>query len=74
MHRLEASGAISDAEFADVIYQATTSWGIAEVQFRDNFGLTGGAVERWTTLKNLPQQSVRPIIFKWISDVLDKKP
>ncbi len=71
--RLAIATSISDAEFADVIYQATTTWGISETEFRDAFGLTGGAVGRWTTMKNLPQTNIRPAIFKWISDNLNKK-
>ena len=71
--RLSATDPIADAEFADVIYQATTSWGISDTKFRDAFGLTCGAVGRWTTMKNLPQPNVRSIIFKWIGETLDKK-
>ncbi len=71
--RLQAAGPISNAEFADVIYEATTRWGLSEQGFRDAFGLTAGAVGRWTTLSNLPQPDIRPIIFKWIMEEIKKK-
>ncbi|MDF3023578.1 MAG: hypothetical protein K0R10_939 [Alphaproteobacteria bacterium] len=60
----------SDTEFAEAIYTATARFGITETQFRDTFGLTKGAVERWTTLKNLPQPDVRPKIIEWILQTL----
>lgn len=71
--RLQVTPPIPDAEFGDVIYEATTRWGIPEQAFRDAFGLTGGAVGRWTTLKNLPQPEIRSIIFKWIDGQINKE-
>lgn len=56
----------SDTEFAEAVYTAVSRFGVTETQFRDTFGLTKGAVERWTTLKNLPQPDVRPKIIEWI--------
>ncbi len=57
---------IPDQEFADKIYQALTEQNIPEQSFRDEFGLTLGAVHRWTTLKNLPQPLIRASILEWI--------
>lgn len=56
----------SDTDFSEAIYTAVTRFGITETQFRDTFGLTKGAVERWTTQKNLPQPDVRPKVLGWI--------
>ncbi|HYD18360.1 MAG TPA: hypothetical protein VEF76_07770 [Patescibacteria group bacterium] len=60
----------SDPDFAEAIYIALTRFGVSETQFRDTFGLTKGAVERWTTQKNLPQKDVRPKILEWILQTL----
>lgn len=57
---------VTDADFADAVYTAMSRFGIDETQFRDAFGLTKGAVDRWTTQKNLPQPGVRPKILGWI--------
>lgn len=65
--RLSAQKEVSDADFADAIYTAISRFGLVEDDFRDTFGLSKGAVERWTTLKNLPQPAVRPKILAWIS-------
>ncbi len=61
---------VGDAAFADAIYTATSRFGIEEDDFRDTFGLSKDAVERWTMLKNLPQPSVRPRILAWLAEQL----
>jgi len=61
-----AAQQVDDGDFADAIYTAVTGFGIDETQFRDMFGLTKGAVERWMTQKNLPQPLIRPKICGWI--------
>jgi hypothetical protein len=58
--------AVEDAAFADAVYTALSRFGVDERSFRDAFGLSSGAVERWTQLKNLPQPNVRPKIIAWI--------
>lgn len=58
---------VSDSDFADSVYMALTRFGLDEDAFRAGFGLSKGAVERWTTLKNLPQPSVRPHVLHWIA-------
>ena len=63
---LASAKAISDADFADCIYISMTKFGLAEDTFRDAFGLTKGAVERWILLKNLPQSTVRAKILEWM--------
>jgi hypothetical protein len=57
---------VTDADFADAIYTAMSRFGVDETAFRDAFGLSKGAVERWTMSKNLPQPGVRPKILGWI--------
>jgi hypothetical protein len=63
---LAAAGSVTDADFADVVYTAQSRFGLSEQQFRSAFGLSAGAVERWSMLKNLPQPSVRPAILEWV--------
>jgi len=67
---LAAAQAVPDDAFADAVYTAQSQFGIEESSFRATFGLTQGAVERWTMCKNLPQPSVRPAILEWISGQL----
>ena len=61
---------ISDGDFAQAVYDIVSSGAVSEQQLRDEFGLTGGAVTRWTTGKNLPQPDIRPIILRWVLAVL----
>jgi hypothetical protein len=61
---------IDDAAFADVIYTAVSQFGINEDKFRDAFGLSKGAVERWTQRQNLPQPNIRPKILMWVKERL----
>jgi hypothetical protein len=67
---LTAAEEIGDADFADSVYTALTRFGLDEDAFRAGFGLSKGAVDRWTTLKNLPQPTVRPHILRWIATQL----
>jgi hypothetical protein len=62
---------VSDAAFADAVYTAQATFAIDETKFRDAFGLTKGAVERWTMCKNLPQPNIRPKILGWILQTLE---
>lgn len=64
---------VEDAAFADVIYSALSDWGITEIEFRDAFGLTEGAVHRWSTMNNLPQPDIRPIVLQWVRGEVQKK-
>jgi hypothetical protein len=57
---------ISDHDFADAVYTAMTGFGIDETQFRDEFGLSKGAVDRWTMRQNMPQPMIRGKILGWI--------
>lgn len=68
--RLAQSGDVSDNAFAEAVYTAISRFNIHEQLFRDAFGLTQGAVERWTTGKNLPQPEIRPKILQWIAGQL----
>jgi len=61
---------IADGDFAQAVYDIVSSGAVSEQQLRDEFGLTGGAVTRWTTGKNLPQPDIRPIILRWVLSVL----
>jgi len=70
LSELAQSGAIDDALFADVIYTAMSNFGIDETMFRDSFGLSKGAVDRWMQAQNLPQPAVRPKIIIWIKENL----
>jgi hypothetical protein len=63
---LAAQQSVADLDYADAIYTAVSSFGLSEQAFRDAFGLTAGAVERWTQGRNLPQPIVRPKIMAWI--------
>jgi hypothetical protein len=67
---LAALHPVPDADFADAVYAAQSQFGVEESSFRATFGLTQGAVERWTMCKNLPQPSVRPAILEWIAGQL----
>lgn len=62
---------VSDADFADVVYTAVSRFGIEESAFRAAFGLSKGAVERWTMLKNMPQPVIRPRILEWLATQLN---
>jgi hypothetical protein len=68
--KLAESKTVEDAVFADIIYTAVSKFGIEEERFRDAFGLTKGAVERWSQLQNLPQPNIRPKIMGWIRENL----
>ncbi len=68
--KLAESQAIADAIFADVVYTAMSQCGLDEDMFRNEFGLTKGAVNRWTQEQNLPQPMVRPKILLWIEEQL----
>ncbi|MFN7113464.1 MAG: hypothetical protein ACK4PK_03810 [Alphaproteobacteria bacterium] len=70
---LTAAKNISDSDFADSVYAAVTRFGLNEDAFRAGFGLSKGAVDRWTTLKNLPQPTVRPHVLAWIAAQLADK-
>ena len=67
LEKLAEEKTVEDAVFADIVYTATSRFGIDEQAFRDAFGLTRGAVERWSQLRNLPQPFVRPKILAWIA-------
>lgn len=64
---------VSDTDFAESIYTAVTTFGLTEDAFRAGFGLSKGAVERWTTRKNLPQPTVRPHVLAWVAAQLSNK-
>jgi hypothetical protein len=66
LSKLAAQPEVTDGDFADAIYAAQSRFAIDEAQFRDAFGLSKGAVERWTMRKNLPQPGIRPKILGWI--------
>ncbi len=66
LSKLAAAKTVDDAVFADIIYTAVSKYGIDEEKFRDAFGLTKGAVERWMQRQNLPQPNIRPKILLWI--------
>ncbi|MBI1214264.1 MAG: hypothetical protein GC185_00430 [Alphaproteobacteria bacterium] len=66
LEHLAAQQSVDEADFADAVYTAQSAFGIEEQAFRDMFGLTAGAVERWTQRKNLPQPGVRPKILGWL--------
>lgn len=61
---------ISDADFADFIYTALTIHGVSQDAFRDHFGLSKDAVERWILGKNLPQPMVRAKVLAWVAQQL----
>ncbi len=58
---------VGDDDFSDSIYTAITAFGLTEDDFREGFGLSKGAVDRWTTRKNLPQPTVRPHVLAWVA-------
>ena len=70
LSKLLEAQTIDDAVFADVIYTAMSKFAIDEGVFRDAFGLSQGAVDRWTQRQNLPQPLVRPKIIQWIKERL----
>lgn len=70
---LSAASDVADSDFSDSVYTALTRFGLDEDAFRAGFGLSKGAVDRWTTLKNLPQPSVRPHVLRWIAAQLADK-
>lgn len=63
---LAKNGPIADEAFADAVYEAQSRFALSEQAFRSAFGLSAGAVERWSMRKNLPQPSVRAAILEWI--------
>jgi hypothetical protein len=63
---LAAQKEIADPDFADAVYTAMTRFGVDETQVRDEFGLTKGAVDRWTMRQNMPQPMIRGKILGWI--------
>ncbi|TVQ84183.1 MAG: hypothetical protein EA357_03740 [Micavibrio sp.] len=65
LQELSARTEIGDGAFAEAVYAAVSSGFVTEEQFRREFGLSSGAVERWTTGKNLPQPEVRAVILRW---------
>ena len=70
LSRLAEAKTVEDAVFADVVYTAISKFGMTEEKFRDAFGLTKGAVDRWSQLQNLPQPNIRPKIMGWIKENL----
>ena len=66
LSKLAEAGTVEDAVFADMIYTAISKFAITEEDFRDAFGLTKGAVDRWSQRQNLPQPAIRPKIMAWI--------
>ncbi|MCE9508643.1 MAG: hypothetical protein K8R48_10100 [Alphaproteobacteria bacterium] len=70
LSKLAEGKTVDDAVFADVVYTAVSKFGLEEEKFRDAFGLTKGAVERWSQLKNMPQPQIRPKIMGWIRENL----
>ena len=66
LSKLAEAKTVDDAVFADVVYTAISKYAIAEDDFRDTFGLTKGAVDRWTQRQNMPQPNIRPKIVAWI--------
>jgi hypothetical protein len=70
LSKLAEAKTVDDAVFADVIYTAVSKFGLEEEKFRDTFGLTKGAVDRWSQLQNLPQPNIRPKIMGWIKENL----
>lgn len=61
---------IGDAAFADLIYTAISTYGVSQDAFRDHFGLSKDAVERWILGKNLPQPIVRAKVLAWVAQQL----
>lgn len=59
-----------DAGFADAVYTAISTHGVAAEDFRNAFGLSQDAVDRWTTGKNLPHPLARGKILLWIMEKL----
>jgi hypothetical protein len=66
--KLAAPETVDDTTFADAVYTAMSEYGLDETKFRDAFGLSAGAVDRWTQRQNLPQPLVRSQILLWIKD------
>ncbi len=67
---LEKRGDIADDTFAKAITRAKDDFGVEETKFRDAFGLSAGAVDRWGNGKNLPHPMVRPKILGWVKQQL----
>jgi hypothetical protein len=63
---LERRGNIGDDAFSSAISRASRDFGVEESAFRDAFGLSCGAVERWCNGKNLPHPLARPKIAAWL--------
>lgn len=63
---LERSGHVADDTFAKAVTRASADFGVEETAFRDAFGLSSGAVARWSNGKNLPHPMVRPKIMGWL--------
>lgn len=60
---LSKSENISDAAFADAVYQAVTQ-GLDRDAFQDNSDIGQGTLERWMQGANLPPQSVRKKVLE----------
>jgi hypothetical protein len=63
---LERRSDIADETFSRAVTRASEDFGVGETAFRDAFGLSSGAVERWSNGKNLPHPLVRPKIMGWL--------
>ncbi|MEZ0262069.1 MAG: hypothetical protein ACAH80_13760 [Alphaproteobacteria bacterium] len=63
---LEHGGHVADDTFAKAVTRARADFGVEESAFRDAFGLSSGAVARWSNGKNLPHPMVRPKILAWL--------
>ena len=70
LSKLAEAKTVEEAVFADIIYTAISKFGIPEEDFRDAFGLTKGAIERWSQRRNLPQPNIRPKVLAWIKKQL----
>lgn len=63
---LAHGGHVADDTFAKAVTRASQDFGVEETAFRDAFGLSSGAVVRWSNGKNLPHPMVRPKIMGWL--------
>ena len=61
---------IADETFSKAVTRASADFGVEESTFRDAFGLSSGAVARWSNGKNLPHPLVRPKILGWLRQQL----
>lgn len=63
----------NDEEFALIISYAIKYWGVETAKLGDKFGAHPSTVNRWSRGKSAPIAYIRPMIFTWIAEDLERR-